>query len=273
MAEGEEPTLATPAANGGPPSAGAPGTPAGPAPPQGLAMAALVAAVISLAVPVVPAIVALVLAAAAARSRRNLPAGAPSGRRLVSAACVLSLIGLVVWAGLAASILAVPTQPEEPMTLQAPAAALTTTSEPTVPTPTAPASGPTGDKGWLAAITELHRRLEEPFTVGFVFTQAKTESLAELFRGCRRELARIGAPSDRLQPAYQLVRQACAQYDKAAHCFATAADYLTVELSLDPDGERSLNQAIQCGAAAQEEGTKLLAEAEALSSELHDPPG
>jgi predicted acyltransferase len=78
-----------------------------------------VAAVISLAVPVVPAIVALVLAAAAARSRRNRPAGALSDRRLVSAACVLSVVGLVVWAGLAASIMAVPTQPDEPMTLQA----------------------------------------------------------------------------------------------------------------------------------------------------------
>jgi hypothetical protein len=272
MAEGEEPTLAAPAANGGPASADARGTPAGGAAPQGLVIAALVAAVISLAVPVVPAIVALVLAAAAARSRRNRPAGALSDRRLVSAACVLSVVGLVVWAGLAASIMAVPTQPDEPMTLQAPTAGPTaTTSELTVPTPAA--SGRTSDKRWLAAITELHGRLEEPFRAEFELTQAKAESLAKLFRSCSPALARVGAPSDRLQPAYRLVRQACAHYDKAAECLATAARYLSVDLPSGPEAERRLDQALQCSAAAEGDGANLLTEAEALGSQLHNARG
>jgi hypothetical protein len=141
----------------------------------------------------------------------------------------------------------------------------------TVPTPAA--SGRTSDKRWLAAITELHGRLEEPFRAEFELTQAKAESLAKLFRSCSPALARVGAPSDRLQPAYRLVRQACAHYDKAAECLATAARYLSVDLPSGPEAERRLDQALQCSAAAEGDGANLLTEAEALGSQLHDARG
>ena len=37
---------------------------------------------------------------------------------------------------------------------------------------------------------------------------------ASKLRTCSRELRRIGAPSDRLQPVYALAKKGCAEYDK-----------------------------------------------------------
>ena len=69
-------------------------------------------------------------------------------------------------------------------------------------------------------------------------------ALEDGMRGCTRELARLGVPSDRLQPVYKLAQKGCAQYDKAAECFATAA-----EIGAPVSGtseERKFNDAIDC---------------------------
>jgi len=88
----------------------------------------------------------------------------------------------------------------------------------------------------------------------FELTPAKTRSLERLFRGCGRELARLGSPSDRLRPVYRLAKQACAQYHKAARCLATAAGL--------PEGPRK-DLAFDCAFTAQWEGSLLLSQAEA----------
>jgi hypothetical protein len=57
-------------------------------------------------------------------------------------------------------------------------------------------------------------------------------------------LARLGRPSDRLQPVYKLAQKGCAQYDKAAECIATAA-----EIGAPVSGtseERKFTDAIDC---------------------------
>jgi hypothetical protein len=230
-----------------------------------------VLAVVSLLVPVLPGIVALVLAAAAARRIRQAPAGAVGGRGLVRAACALSVMGLLVWAGLATLVVAVPTQQAEPIALEVPIRTPPTDAAPTDAAPTITASGQTGEPRWLEAITALHTTLDEPFTVAFDLTPAKMESLAKLFRGCSRALARLGSPSDRLQPVYALVKKACAHYDKAARCFATAARYGTPDAGSPEDVRQE--QAFNCAAAAHEAGTTLLTEAEQKGFEIRGAPG
>jgi hypothetical protein len=238
--------------------------------PNRPAVRALVLAVVSLAVPVVPAILALVLAVWAARSTRDAPEETPGGRGLVPAAVALSVVGLVVWTGLAAAVILVPTRHEEPMAVAAPlevppTTAPPTTAVPTAATPTTAAPRPTtgNDQRWLKGIEKLHARLDKPFEAMFDLTPAKASSLATLFRGCGRELARLGTPSHRLHTVYGLVKQACAQYHKSARCFAAFASA--------PDQPKQ-DQAFDCAAAAHEEGSVLLIEAEAEGAAIMDLP-
>jgi len=235
--------------------------------PNRPAVRALVLAVVSLAVPVVPAVAALVLAVRAARRPQNAPGEAGAGRGVVTAAVALSAVGLVVWTGLAAAVVLVPTRHEEPMSVAAslevpPTTAPPTTAVPTTvvpidapPTTVAPDPTTTADERWLEALDRLSTKLDEPFAEQtFDLTPAKTRSLEKLFRGCSRTLARLGSPSDRLRPAYRLARQACAQYDKAVKCLATAASL--------PEGPRK-DLAFDCAFTAQWEGSLLLSQAEA----------
>jgi len=54
-------------------------------------------------------------------------------------------------------------------------------------------------------------------------TRATMVALGSALGECSRELARIGSPTERLQPVHALVAQACAQYDEGAQCLDTAA--------------------------------------------------
>jgi hypothetical protein len=96
-------------------------------------------------------------------------------------------------------------------------------------------------------------------------------TLAIKMRGCSRGLARLGAPSERLAPVYRLAKSGCAQYDKAAKCFATAAS-IGIPFA-GTSQERRLNQAIDCGFAAPGKGSALLAEAEAKGFEIKETAG
>jgi hypothetical protein len=84
--------------------------------------------------------------------------------------------------------------------------------------------------------------------------------LAKSFRSCRRELARGGPPSDRLEPVYVLVKKACKQYDKGAACFTTSAR-IGIPFAGAPE-DRRRDKAFDCGFAAQGKGGVLLADAE-----------
>jgi hypothetical protein len=89
-------------------------------------------------------------------------------------------------------------------------------------------------------------------------------AFASTLRSCRRELLGAGATSDRLQPVYALVKKACAQHDKGARCFDTAA-------TLNPMGPgtpaaRAQDRAINCGLDTGTKGLSLLADAEAEGS-------
>ena len=128
---------------------------------------------------------------------------------------------------------------------------------------------------WLDGLTKLKETLEKKRDkIGAAATTGLTRPLMVLLGktlgSCSRELARLGAPSDRLQPVYALAKKACQQLSKAARCQATMA-----RLSL-PDGgvvagspqERPWNRAGDCVNAAERKGTELLEDAGAKSTEI-----
>src|SRR4029453_13217043 len=107
------------------------------------------------------------------------------------------------------------------------AKATTSTVAPTTVAPTTtPAPPPltAKERAWLKAVPRVSTKIEK--TVGvesFLVTSERMHSFANTLRSCRRELLGAGLPSDRLRPAYALVKKACAQEDKGARYFDTAA--------------------------------------------------
>jgi hypothetical protein len=204
---------------------------------------------------------ALVLAVWAARSTGDAPKQAPGGRGLVPAAVVLSVVGVVVWTGLAVAVVVVPTRHQEPMAVAArlevpPTTATPTTATRTAAVPTTTAASPVvDDEQWLAGIEKLADKLEARFEDSLDPTPATARSLAELFGGCDRELARLGSPSDQLKPAYRLAKQACARYHKAGECLAALAGLGEVQRQ---------DQALAC-VDPQDEGSMLFLDAQAAA--------
>jgi len=156
-------------------------------------------------------------------------------------------------------------------------AAPQTSTTSTTAAPTATASPMTTEElAWLKAISKLHETIDKPFNVSNLnMTRAKMVELGNVFRACSRELARIGPPSDRLQPVYVSVQKACRIYDKGAKCFATAArvsDVSGAVVAGSPE-ERTQKQAMDCGLAAQGDGGNQLADAEAQGEDIRAAVG
>jgi hypothetical protein len=132
-----------------------------------------------------------------------------------------------------------------------------------------------GELAWLDAITNLHAKIDEPFLASEInLTQAAMVSLGSALGECNRELARIGSPTERLQPVYALVAEACARYEEGAKCFDTAAsvsDRSGAVVAGTPE-EQTQTSALDCGFAAQGDGGNLLTEAEAMGNEIINAP-
>lgn len=147
--------------------------------------------------------------------------------------------------------------------------AATTTSATTTSAATTTAAAATGsesltskERAWIRALTRLEEELFDVLVdAPSDLTTATMRSYADRLRGCRRGLARIGSPSERLQPAYRLARKACAQFDKGARCFADAASIGAPLAGSAEEGR--FDQAITCGFEAPDSGLALLIEAEA----------
>jgi len=135
-------------------------------------------------------------------------------------------------------------------------------------------SGPMTGKElvWLEAIGRLHTKIDKVLTDSpSDMTSATMGAMANDLRGCSRELARLGIPTDRLQPVYKLAKSGCAQYDKAANCFATAAS-IGAPLAGTAE-ERRFNQALDCGFKTPGKGSLLLAKAEVKGFEIKEAAG
>jgi hypothetical protein len=151
----------------------------------------------------------------------------------------------------------------------------TTTSSAPAPstaasTPT-PAPMTTAELAWMTAVTNLHKKIDKPFSAGSInMTRAKMTELGNTLRACSRELQTIGPPSDRLQPAYVLVQKACRTYDKGARCFSRAAsvsDAAGATIAGTPQA-RTQRRSLSCGFAAQGNGSNLLGQAEAKAAAI-----
>ena len=105
--------------------------------------------------------------------------------------------------------------------------------------------------------------------------RAKMMSYATTLRVCSRELARIGSPTDRLQPVHVVVKKACRTYDQGAKCWATAARVSDAGggVIAGTPAERTQSQAISCGSAGYGDGSNLLTEAESKAEEIKAAAG
>jgi hypothetical protein len=152
--------------------------------------------------------------------------------------------------------------------------ATTSTVAPTTlaPTTTAPPPLTAKERAWLKAIPRVSGKIEKTLGASTInVTPATMHAYANTLRSCRRELLGAGPSSDRLQPVYALVKKACAQHDKGARCFDTAA-------TLNPIGPgtpaaRAQDRAINCGLDTGTKGLSLLADAENEGSKIQAEAG
>jgi hypothetical protein len=149
----------------------------------------------------------------------------------------------------------------------------TSTTSPTLSrSPSSSAAALTAaDLAWIQAITELHSKIDKPFMASSInMTRAKMIELGDSLRTCRRELNRIGTPSPRLQPVYELVKKACDTYAKGARCFAREASVSDAAGAViaGTREERIQRRADACGFAAEGNGSNLMTEAEAKAAEI-----
>jgi hypothetical protein len=161
-------------------------------------------------------------------------------------------------------------------------AASTPTTSPTTTTTTTTTPAPTNttiphmtakELAWLDGLGELHKKLDKVWMdTPTNLTSGTMSAVAKGLRGCSRELARLGSPTDRLQPVYKLAKRGCAQYEKAAQCFATAAGMIGHVITNAAE-DRKLNQSIDCGLTVPPKGSEQLALAELKGMEIKEKFG
>jgi hypothetical protein len=147
-------------------------------------------------------------------------------------------------------------------------AATTTTAAPT--TTTVPLLN-AKELAWLKGVSAVRTKVENSFQAkGPVsLTRAIVLEYYSQLASWGRQLRRLGAPSDRLQPADTLVRKVIQTFDKGAKCYARAAGVISVGGSVDSDREaRMFEEALDCGHAAEGNGANLLYKADAKGKEL-----
>jgi hypothetical protein len=146
-----------------------------------------------------------------------------------------------------------------------------TTSTTVAPTTTTVPPLTAEELAWLKAVPKLQESLARDLQQsGITLTRATMTSYANRLRACSRELARIGSPSDRLEPVHATFTKACRTFDKGAKCWATAARVSMADggVIAGTPQERTQSRAIECGSAAVGDGLNLLIQAEAEGEEI-----
>jgi hypothetical protein len=149
--------------------------------------------------------------------------------------------------------------------------ASTSTLAPTTTTPSLSAQ----EVAWLDGLTKL-KKTNEKKTIQ-ITTAASGKLIPEVMillgktlGSCSRELARLGTPTDRLQPVGALATKACQQFSKAQRCYATAARLSNFGggVLVGSPQERPYNRAIECASVAEDKGRTLLEEAQNKGVEI-----
>jgi hypothetical protein len=156
------------------------------------------------------------------------------------------------------------------------AAPTTSTLPPTTTIPPLTAE----EVAWLDGLSKMAKTLEEKknkiYGAGTTaFTRAEMVSLAKVLGSCSRELARLGAPSDRLQPVATLAKKACQQLRKAAKCQATVASVSDASggVVVGSPQQRTWERAGRCAEAADKKATQLLEDAQAKGHQIRATVG
>jgi hypothetical protein len=80
------------------------------------------------------------------------------------------------------------------------------------------------ERAWLKAVSDMDTKVQRSFRAGSVaMTRAKMLQSGNMLAAWSGQLRRIGAPSDRLEPASIIVRKVVATFARGARCFARAA--------------------------------------------------
>ena len=151
------------------------------------------------------------------------------------------------------------------------------TAEPATATTAAPATTtvpPLDAKelAWLKGVSGVRAKVEESFQAGGSgpVTRAIMLEHSRELAAWSRQLRRLGAPSDRLQPVYALVRKVIRTYDKGAKCYARAAGAVSASGAVvagTPE-ERIARESLDCADAAAGNGTNVLYKADAKGDDL-----
>jgi hypothetical protein len=153
----------------------------------------------------------------------------------------------------------------------------TTTVAPTTTTTVAPTTTTVPplnaeELAWLKALSRVRTKVEKSFeaTGSVRVTRAILVESSDRLAAWSRQLRRMGAPSDRLQPVYRLVRKVIRTYDKGAKCFARAARAVSAggAVVAGTPEERIANKALDCAGAAEGNGTNLLYKADVKGEDL-----
>ena len=152
------------------------------------------------------------------------------------------------------------------------AAQATTTASTVAPTTTTIPPMTAEELAWLKGVSALRTKVEKSLQTGgsVQVTRAYMMESSRKLAAWSRQLRRLGTPSDRLQPAHTLVRRAIRTYDKGAKCYATAASVSMADggvIAGTPEA-RTQSKALECGGAAEGNGTNLLYKADAKGDDL-----
>ena len=113
---------------------------------------------------------------------------------------------------------------------------------------------------WRYGLRLLLAQMNRTIDVNGVVTRAKLRAQVRGLQRCAPSLARLGKPAPRLRPADRMAIRACAQFTKAATCYAAAAR------EFDPYKVTArFDKSLHCGDAAATAGSGLIGEAVALS--------
>ena len=152
-----------------------------------------------------------------------------------------------------------------------PTAASTTTATTAAPTTTTIPPLDAKELAWLKGVSGVSAKVENSFQAqgSGQLTRAIVLESSRKLAAWGRQLRRLGSPSDRLQPAYTLVRKAIQSYDKGANCYARAAGVISPGGSVGSEaGARVFQEMFDCGNAGEGNGTNLLYRADAKGKEL-----
>ena len=115
------------------------------------------------------------------------------------------------------------------------AASATTTTTTAAPTTTTIPPLDAKELAWLKGVSAVRTKVEKSFQTqgpGTVTRAIMVESGNQM-AAWSRQLRRLGTPTDRLQPAYTLVRKVIQTYDKGAKCYARAAGAVSESGAVD----------------------------------------